>query len=179
MVRDGHEGAGRIAADDGVEAEELVAAGFEFVLRHVGRIEVRPGRFGADAVDERLVAVEPVPRAVVDLGIPSDGRVERGEEGVAVAVGFEPEHLVHRLGRVDQQRKHAALVLGQFDVGREPDGGVLVEALLHRHRHRGGRVSGSGLHRGVGAAGVFELAAAESDGEQGEAQEKAHGHRGG
>jgi len=125
----------------------------EFLFGHIRRIEGRTLRLGTDALEERRVVVEAIPRAVVDLGeAPQLGIVDRAEQLGLVAVGLQPEGLIHRRRSVDQQRDHAALIVAQTaEVGGQAKAGVLRQLVLCL-RLRGGflvcRSAGSGQRQG-------------------------------
>ncbi len=143
-IRDRAERAVLRAPHEGVQAPQRVGhalrgiqRGLELGLGDIRRIHVGPCGFRADPVEERGVAVQPVPRTVVDLEIAARRRVgHAGQELLLVAVGLHPEGGVHLLGRLDEERNHPTLALGQLiEVGREPDRRVLIHQTLHVARH--------------------------------------------
>jgi hypothetical protein len=88
-------------------------------LRHVARIEVDARRARAEALDERLVAVEPVPGAEIDLGELARGRIgDAGKEAVAIDAFLLPEQQVHRLRGLHQQREQLAVLRVERRTGR-------------------------------------------------------------
>ena len=133
VVRNDSQAAFVVTADQRVEAVLAAQGGcVEFLFGHVRRIETRAGGLGVHAAQKRPVSGKPVPRPVVDVGKATHRRIVDGvEERRLLAVGLEPEQLVHDLGRVDQQRQHGLLVVRQVgQIGRQRELGVDVEALL-------------------------------------------------
>ena len=139
-----------VAPDHGVQASQRLAGlgrcrggPLELLLRHVVRIELGAGRTRAHARHEGLVAVEPVPGAVVQENELSGGGVgDRAEERVAGGVGLLPEDGVHLLRGVDEERDHPPLPLAEAaEVGGKADRRVLRELGRDGRRDRCPRLS--------------------------------------
>ena len=77
----------------------------ELFLAHVRGIEVSPQRFRPDTLDERPVAVETIPGAVVDFREPAYFLVGDRIEPLLVIITecLPPEEIVHDLRGFDQQ----------------------------------------------------------------------------
>jgi len=135
VVGNGFQLAFLVPPDHGVERRlTLGVRGLELLLGHGVGIEIRAGGLGADALDEGLVGIQPIPGTVVDAREPPRGIVVDLilQQVLARPVGLAPEQVVHDLGSVDQLRKHGALVLAQVaQVGRELHRRVDAEALSH------------------------------------------------
>ena len=132
-----------IPRDDRVVAPQalivvLIRCGLELVDGHVGRVEPRALRAGADTRNERRVACQPIPGTVVDLHLAAQRWIgDRTEQAVPRAEHLEPVDVVHALGRVDQDRDHRPLVLGQAtQIRGQPDGGVARERRVACVTHR-------------------------------------------
>jgi len=131
-------------------------------------VEVGAEGHGSDLGHEGLVAVEPVPGAVVDLGEPPQGRSGHGgEDAVRRSGHLEPVDLIHLPRGVDQERQHATGRIGEpAQVGVEPDRGVGGEEVL------GAAVGRASLIRTLGGTGGNE----EKD-QEGRAHEWLHESR--
>ena len=142
-----------VAHQEGVQAGLVGQIGsLEFLLGHVGRIKIGAQRFRADAFDERRIAAEAIPGAVIDLREAARGLVfDTAQQRFLVAIGFVPKTFVHQLGGLDQQGDHLLFVVAQLaQVGRQPHGGVFREQGVHFRQ--------AGLFAGIGA--FLRLAAA-------------------
>ena len=146
--RDRRQMSGGIAAHHRVQGLERVRAHaafrdlrLELRLGHPGGIVVGAGRTSADARNEGMIVVEPVPRTVVELREAARRRIgDRLQQRRRVAIRLNPENLVDRLGRVDEQRNHLALVVRERrEVRRESHCGVFRESCSGVRRRRGGR----------------------------------------
>ncbi len=153
-----------ITAHQGVKTSERGPAigcrtrgGFEVGLGDVVLIKVGAQRHRAHPGQERTVAVEPIPRAIVDLGkAPETGVGDAAEHAVPRPRHLEPVDGVHLPGGIDQQRNHPSLrVAESAQVGIEPDGGVGGQQF--------GRVA---VDRGHFAAGVGRVAGDEDEGQE-------------
>ncbi len=158
VIRDGDEGARRIAAHQRVETLQRIAVrlrrgrrAVERALRDVVRVEVRAGRLRSHAGDERFVVGQPIPWAVVDLHEPARVGVRHGlQQRVAIAVRLPPVDGVHRARRVDEKREHPPLLRRErARVVTQLDRRVLGETLLD-----GGRMRRSAVSVVVGHASV-------------------------
>ena len=88
--------AGLIPADEGVRTVlGRIVEGIELLRGHILRIEPRTGRSRAITFDKRLVAVHPVPRAVIDEGIFLGWAVRQGENQILVPENLLPIDIVH------------------------------------------------------------------------------------
>ncbi len=134
MIRNRLEPTG-LPADHRIQALELrVFRGFELFPRHVLGIEPRSGRLGTGAVDEGRVVAETVPGPVVDLREAAQRRVlDRAQQPVLLAIGLEPERLVHVVAGLDHELQHLPLGVGQLpDVRRQADGGIRLVRSIGR-----------------------------------------------
>ena len=136
-----------VPADKSVEAAQVLRAlgrfgrgGFEFLLGDVRGIVVGAGRFRAGPLDERFIAGQTVPGAVVDLGVAAHAGVgDAGQQRVEVAVSLLLKKAVHHVGGLDEEREHPPLVFRKDgQVAFEPEGGVVAKPLLDIHCFIGG-----------------------------------------
>ena len=116
----------------------------EFFFGHVGGIKVCTSRFGTNAVDKGLIAVQPIPRSVVD---PANRRSFSSsidlQQVLPFAVGFVPKTSIHDLGRLDQQRNHLFLLVCQRrKLGRQFNADVFFQSLCDVDRFIGNRKRG-------------------------------------
>src|SRR5690606_36238098 len=123
-------------------------------LVHVGRVELGAGRTRADAVNERLVAVQQVPGAVVDVDVAGGGRVVGAcQQSLAVAPDLLPEQRVDDLAGIDQQTHGLTVAFGQVgQVSAQGHFGITGDAGGHVGSFAGAGSGGGGRRGGVGLA---------------------------
>ena len=111
VVRNRLQLASLIASQKGVQAGlAFELGGFKFFLRHIDRIEISARRLGAYAVDERLIARQAVPRAVVDGNVTFQLFIgESLHQAILFTIGLVPKQLIHDLTCLDEDRDHLFL----------------------------------------------------------------------
>ena len=100
-----------ITADQRVQAALVGQVGcFELFACHVLRVKTRAGWFRAHVWHKGLVAIEAIPRPIVDCcktprRIVTDAR----QKLLAISVRLQPEQIVHDVRGCNQQRQHLFL----------------------------------------------------------------------